>query len=242
MSKRKKAPESEINTEAWLATYADTITLVLTFFVLLYSYSSVDSVKFKQLTNSLSSVFTGQNSNSILQFNYNGEVPIVGPPQNMGPQEGGEQDQMYNKVKNFVDSNNLKDAVKIKKDSRGIIMELKDSILFDIGKADIKEESKPILDKLSVLMASLSNEITVEGHTDNVPIHNYEFASNWELSTQRAVNVLKYFVQNKGFAPNRFQAAGYGEHRPIAKNDTYENRAKNRRVNILISTGEKEKK
>jgi len=241
MSKRKKAPESEINTEAWLATYADTITLVLTFFVLLYSYSSIDSVKFKQLSSSLQSVLTGKNDTSILEYNFEGQVPIVGPPQDMGPQQGGQQDDMYNKVKKFVDSNNLKDSVQIKKDTRGIIMVLKDNILFDIGKADIKTQSKSILDKIGSLLASLPNEVIIEGHTDNVPISNYEFASNWELSTQRAVNVLKYFVQNKGMNPKRFQAAGYGEYRPIAPNDTYANRAQNRRVNILISASEKEK-
>lgn len=241
MSKRKKAPEGEINTEGWLATYADTITLVLTFFVLLYSYSSIDSIKFKQVVSSLQSVLTGQDSKSILPYSFSGEVPIVGPPQDMGPQQGGQQEDLYKKVKSFVDSNNLKDSVQIKKDARGIIMVLKDSILFDIGKADIKTNSKPILDKISALLNSLPNEVIIEGHTDNVPISNYQFPSNWELSTQRAVNVLKYFVQNKGMKPERFQAAGYGEYRPIAPNDTYANRAQNRRVNILVSASEKEK-
>lgn len=242
MSKRKKAPESEINTEAWLATYADTITLVLTFFVLLYSYSSIDSVKFKALTSSLQSVLSGQNNSSILPYNYDGEVPIVGPAQEMGTQQRDAQEDMYKRVKGFIDANNLEETVKIKKDTRGIVMELKDSILFDIGKAQIKEPSKPVLDKIADLINSLPNEVIVEGHTDNVPIHNYEFASNWELSTQRAVNVLKYFVQTKGLEPKKFQAAGYGEYRPIAPNDSYVNKAKNRRVNILISASEKEKK
>jgi chemotaxis protein MotB len=149
---------------------------------------------------------------------------------------------MYSKVKKFIDVNNLEDTVEIKKDSRGIIMELKDNILFDIGKADIKEPSKSILDKISVLISSLPNDIIVEGHTDNVPISTYKFPSNWELSTQRAVNVLKYFVQTKKMNPGRFQAAGYGEYRPIGANDTYANRGKNRRVNILITASVKENK
>ena len=84
--------------------------------------------------------------------------------------------------------------------------------------------------------------MVIEGHTDNVPIHNSKYDSNWELSTQRAVNVLKYFVVNKGENPEKLQAAGYGEYHPIAKNDTYADRAKNRRVNILITVKEKEKK
>lgn len=243
MSKRKKASGSEVNTEAWLATYADTITLILTFFVLLYSYSTIDAIKFQQISSSMQSVLTGQDATSILDFNSAGQVPIVGPPQDLGPQAGGPQEEMYSKVKKFIDVNDLENTVEIKRDSRGIIMELKDNILFDIGKADIKDSSKTILDKIGLLISSFPNDIIVEGHTDNVPISTYKFPSNWELSTQRAVNVLKYFVQTKGMSPVRFEAAGYGEYRPIASNDTYGNRSKNRRVNILItaSAGVKEK-
>jgi chemotaxis protein MotB len=242
MSKRKKREGDEINTEAWLATYADTITLVLTFFVLLYSYSNIDATKFQKMINSMQSVFTGESGDSILELYNNGEAPIVGYTEDLAPQQGGESKGMYDKVKSFVKSNGLEDVAEIKRDSKGIIIELKDNVLFDTGKADLKEPSKKVLDKISKLIASIPNEIIVEGHTDNVPIHNYQFESNWELSTQRAVNVLKYFVESKGMNPKRFQAAGYGEHQPIVPNTTYANKAKNRRVNILIVANEKENK
>lgn len=245
MSRRKKIQSSEGGAnEEWLATYADTITLILTFFVLLYSFSSIDAVKFQKISSSLQSVLSGKNNDSILEFNMSGEVPIVGSPIDLGPKQTGttESEEIYKKIKGFVDSNNLKDTIQIKTDSRGVIMELKDNILFDIGKAEIKEPSKAILDKINSLIATFPNEVIVEGHTDNVPINTEKYPSNWELSTQRAVNVLKYFVQVKGQNPQRFQAAGYGEYRPIAPNNNYTNRAKNRRVNILITAGEKEKK
>ncbi|MFU0823744.1 OmpA family protein [Clostridium sp.] len=242
MSKRKKREGDEINTETWLATYADTITLVLTFFVLLYSYSNIDATKFQKMINSMQSVFTGESGDSILELYNNGEAPIVGYTEDLAPQQGGESKGMYDKVKSFVKSNGLEDVAEIKRDSKGIIIELKDNVLFDTGKADLKEPSKKVLDKISKLIASIPNEIIVEGHTDNVPIHNYQFESNWELSTQRAVNVLKYFVESKGMNPKRFQAAGYGEHQPIVPNTTYANKAKNRRVNILIVANEKENK
>lgn len=244
MSRRKKIQPSEGGGEEWLATYADTITLILTFFVLLYSFSSIDAVKFQRISSSLQSVLSGKSADSILEFNMSGEVPIVGAPIDMGPKQTGstESEEMYKKIKGFIDSNNLKDTVQIKTDSRGVIMELKDNILFDIGKAEIKEPSKAILDKINSLIATLPNEVIVEGHTDNVPIHTEKYPSNWELSTQRAVNVLKYFVQVKGQNPQRFQAAGYGEYRPIAPNDNYVNQSKNRRVNILITAGERKKK
>ncbi|AYF55001.1 chemotaxis protein MotB [Clostridium botulinum] len=242
MSRRKKAQQSEGGGEEWLQTYADTITLLLTFFVLLYASSSLDTVKFNKISSSLQSVLSGSNSNSILDFNPNGEVPIVGPPQEMGPKSGGGNEAMYSKVKEFMDKNKLNNTVQVKRDAKGIIIELKDNILFDSAQAEIKTPSKEILDKISNLLESVPNGIIIEGHTDNVPIHNAKYASNWELSTQRAVNVLKYFVENKGLAPDKFQAAGYGEFHPIEKNDNYANKAKNRRVNILITSGEKEKK
>lgn len=245
MSRRKKTQSSEGGAnEEWLATYADTITLILTFFVLLYSFSSMDAVKFQKLSSSLQSVLSGKDSTSILEFNMSGEVPIVGAPIDMGQKQTGstESEEMYKRIKGFIDSSNLKDTVQIKTDSRGVIMELKDNILFDVGQAEIKEPSKAILDKINSLISTFPNEVIVEGHTDNVPIHTEQYPTNWELSTQRAVNVLKYFVQIKGQNPQRFQAAGYGEYRPIAPNDNYANQSKNRRVNILITAGERKKK
>ncbi|MCY6959609.1 OmpA family protein [Clostridium brassicae] len=245
MSRRNKNQQEEPKeNNDWLATYADTITLLMTFFVLLYAFSMVDQTKFQQIAASMNSVLTGNNATSILEMNTSGDVPVTGSPVDMGPKQTGntEKESMYNKIKSFVDSNKLKDTIEIRKDSRGVVMELKDNVLFDTAEADIKESSKPILDKINSLLATLPNEIIVEGHTDNVPIRNYKYASNWELSTQRAVNVLKYFVEVKGQNPKRFQAAGYGEYRPIAQNNNDTNRAKNRRVNILITAGEKEKK
>ncbi|KEH93466.1 flagellar motor protein MotB [Clostridium botulinum] len=241
MSRRKKIQQSEGGGEEWLQTYADTITLLLTFFVLLYASSNLDVVKFKQMSSSFQNVFSGNNSNSILDFNASGEAPIVGPPEEMGSKVANDNEDMYSKVKDFTSKNNLDSTVQVKKDARGIILELKENILFDSGQADLKLSSKEILDKISALIESVPNGIIIEGHTDNVPIHNSKYDSNWELSTQRAVNVLKYFVVIKGEKPEKFQAAGYGEYHPIAKNDNYVDRAKNRRVNILI-VGEKEKK
>lgn len=242
MSRKKKIQQGEGGGEEWLQTYADTITLLLTFFVLLYASSNLDAVKFKQMSSSFQNVFSGSNSNSILDFNASGEAPIVGPPEEMGSKVGNDNEEMYSKVKDFTSKNNLDSTVQVKKDARGIILELKENILFDSGQADIKSSSKEILDKISELIKSVPNGVVIEGHTDNVPIHNSKYDSNWELSTQRAVNVLKYFVVNKGENPEKLQAAGYGEYHPIAKNDTYADRAKNRRVNILITVKEKEKK
>ena len=110
-----------------------------------------------------------------------------------------------------------------------------ENILFDSGKADVKLESLGIAKEMSSLLVSASpREITVSGHTDNVPIANAQFASNWELSTQRAVNFMQVLLQNKELQPEKFSAIGYGEYRSIAPNDTQEGKAKNRRVEVFI--------
>ena len=107
-------------------------------------------------------------------------------------------------------------------------------MLFDLGKADLKPESIKVLDIISTLIPSISNEIMVQGHTDNIPISSGTYKSNWELSTARAITVLRYFIETKGFDPTRFSATGYGEYKPLVDNSTEENRAINRRVDILI--------
>ncbi|WP_139904193.1 OmpA family protein [Clostridium thermarum] len=242
MARKKSGGSGGPSGGEWLATYSDTMTLLLTFFILLYSFSSVDAQKLKQLAASLQTVFTGQANNAIFDYNMKyGEVPLVGENsfQDQIPIDKSTGDpSMYETVSEFIEKNKLEAVVQITEDSRGIIIQLRDNILFESGSADIKEDSKNILEKISTLVSSFPNEIIIEGHTDNVPIHNQKFASNWELSSARAISVLKYFVEVKKIDPYRVSAHGYGEYRPVKSNDTPQNRAANRRVNILIVTKE----
>lgn len=241
MSRRKKRASGGVSGDDWLQTYADTVTLLLTFFVLLYSFSSVDAEKFKQIATAFQSVLSGQSGETVFDFNMkNGDVPLVGETVQMGTATGGRENDLYDKVRDAVQKSNLQESVKIKSDARGVLLELDDSILFETAQADIKQNSLPILDKINKIMLTLPNNIMVEGHTDNIPIKNYKYDSNWELSTQRAVNVLKYFVETKKQNPQRFTAAGYGEFKPIHANDTPENRSKNRRVTIVIVSIDRE--
>ncbi|MBC2396675.1 flagellar motor protein MotB [Clostridium tetanomorphum] len=241
MARKKKSDSGGgLTGNEWIATYSDTVTLLLTFFILLYSFSSVDAQKFKQVASAFQSVLQGSSGETIYDFNMkNGEVPLVGETVKMGSATGGKENELYDKVKDYVQKNKLNGSVTIKKDAKGIAIELKDSVLFEVGKAEIKTNSIPILEKLNKLILSFPNEIVVEGHTDNVPIKNYKYDSNWELSTARAVNVLRYFVETKRQNPARFTAAGYGEFKPLYPNDTAENKSKNRRVNILIVSMER---
>ena len=123
---------------------------------------------------------------------------------------------------------------------QGVAIQVRESILFETSKSTLREDSKAVLSSIAELLSSIDNTIVVEGHTDNRPISTAEFPSNWELSVDRAVNVVKYFVENTGIDPKRLSATGYGEHHPVVPNDTEENMAKNRRVNILIIADDKE--
>ena len=146
---------------------------------------------------------------------------------------------MY-QVNKFVKEHELEAAVEIIETEQGVAIQVRESILFETSKSTLREDSKAVLSSIAELLSSIDNTIVVEGHTDNRPISTAEFPSNWELSVDRAVNVVKYFVENTGIDPKRLSATGYGEHHPVVPNDTEENMAKNRRVNILIIADDKE--
>jgi len=119
--------------------------------------------------------------------------------------------------------------------AKGLIVSLKEKILFETGKADLSLEAKGVLDKLHPIFLKIPNQIVVEGHTDNVPIRTVQFPSNWELSTARATQVIRYLIEEKNFPKERIAATGYGEYHPVAGNDTLEGRAENRRVDFVIA-------
>ncbi|HCO73797.1 MAG TPA: chemotaxis protein MotB [Clostridium sp.] len=235
--------KKEIKTDGWLATYADTVTLLLTFFVLLYSLSTIDSQKFQQIAVAMQSAFSGKADRSILEFNSSsGDVPIVGKPQlTVEDIQENENLEILEDVLTYIKENDLENDVQIYEDEKGLNIQMKDSVLFDTGKAELRPDSKNVLDKVSDLIGKVDNKIIIEGHTDNLPINRPGMPNNWHLSSERALSVLDYFLDSKKLLnPQRFSAQGCGEYRPIAKNDTDEGRAKNRRVNIIVVTNVKE--
>lgn len=243
---RKKKEVSRMKGDEWLGTYSDCITLLLTFFILLYSMSTVDEEKFEQLSKAFNQMLVGRVGDSVLQYNlYNGEVPVIGGEEN-GDIDGDSivesSNSMYDEVKKFSVANNLEDVVEITEDERGVILQLRDSILFESGQAVLKKDSRDVLNKLTKLIEKMPNSIVIEGHTDNVPIKTMQYKNNWELSTARALSVVSYFIEEKKLNPSRFSASGHGEYRPIVGNTSEENKAKNRRVNILIVAEGKEDK
>lgn len=240
---RKKRPKKEVDTNSWLATYSDTITLLLTFFVLLYASSNADATKFKALTVALQSVFTGQSSNQVLDLNISGgEVPVVGSANKVDGKafsDGENVEETVEGLKGYIKENGMEQYMEIKTDSRGYLFEIKDKILFETGKAQLRKDSLPVLKFLGGYLKKINNEVIIEGHTDNVPINNSDYNDNLALSSDRANNVTRYFINTEKLNPKRFRSTGLGEYHPIVSNNSDANRAKNRRVNILIVTESK---
>ncbi|MBB6624238.1 OmpA family protein [Clostridium gasigenes] len=238
MARKKKQQEGGLTGDEWLATYADCITLLLTFFVLLYAMSSVEQEKMDSLSQAFKTVMAGESGDTIMKYDlYNGTVPLIGGEADIETpvdDTATAQQQMYDNVKKFVEENNLEKVVEIINSERGIVIQLRDNILFETSSSILRGDSKEVLGKINSLIGSVPNQILVEGHTDNRVINTSKFPSNWELSVDRSVNVVRYFIENMGQNPARFSAAGYGEYQPVAANDSEENMAKNRRVDILI--------
>ena len=244
MARKKKEEGGGPTGSEWLGTYSDMVTLLMTLFVLLYSMSSVDEAKVQAISQAFSAL-TGKAADSILQYDmYQGTQPVVGGEskvdETIEESEFSENKTMYESVKEFIQQNNLESTVDIAENEKGIVLQLKDNILFESGQADLKSGSDEILDKINTLISTMPNSVVIEGHTDNVPIRNEKFKDNWDLSSMRATNVLRYFTEIKHQDPTKFRASGYGEYKPKVDNSTDENRAQNRRVNILIESNNEE--
>lgn len=227
--------------ETWLVPYSDILTLLLALFIVLYASSQVDQKKFDQLAQAFSSAF---NSGSpwILEGNKN---PVDGQPAPMPKMESPGKDQAYmqentqllevkQSLDKYIKENNLTGDLQTVLTEDGLMIRIKDTALFPSGSADLLPESRRFGSVISKMLVPLQQKIVISGHTDNVPINTREFPSNWDLSSKRALNFMKFLLAQENLQPQRFSAIGYGEYRPIAGNDTNDGRAKNRRVEVLI--------
>ena len=232
MSKKKvKAAEKE-NAERWLLTYADLITLLLVLFIVLYSMAQVDVKKFEGLSQSLSIVFGGIGRAGVLE----GGRSVI--PGHMQFKEKLNMQNTQERVRHLIASMGLQGKVTATYEERGLVISIKDSVLFLSGSADVLDNAQIIIARVGQILGKMPNSIRVEGHTDNDYIHNERFFSNLELSTSRATSVLQYLIARCGIEPNRLSAAGYGEYKPHVPNTSPENKAQNRRVDIVLLNSE----
>lgn len=241
MRKRKRVfdPDHEEHIdESWLIPYADLLTLLLALFIVLYAASTVDKEKYQSIMESFQSELTGtkiDNEQAGLSPTLPSPPPEVGLPveEIKGETNDKELDVLRQQLESYIKDNSLQDMVTLEETEKGIEVSLKDVVLFDSGRADLKERSYQTLNGLVGLINTVPNPISIEGHTDNVPAHNTVYNSNWELSAARAASVLHYF-ESKQIQANRMQFSGYGEYQPLYPNDSDENRQSNRRVTIVI--------
>ncbi|SDK43917.1 flagellar motor protein MotS [Sediminibacillus albus] len=243
--KLRKKRRSNKGTPKWMITYADMVTLILVFFILLFSMSQIDLVKFEALAESFK-------NNMIFDYSPS-PVPMENPAESTDKRDSEEKteedqveetkdaddhqesiDELLKKVTAFLDENDLNNVITANRTDEGVVLILQEKVLFESGEANIIDEGKSLLDKVDTLLSNIPNKVRVEGHTDDRPISNYRFPSNWELSSARASSVIRYVIENGSIDESRFSAAGYGDTRPLVANDSPENWAKNRRVEIVI--------
>jgi chemotaxis protein MotB len=238
LAKKKKHEEEEGGSERWLLTYADLITLLLGLFVILYAMSIEDKAKYDGFKEALAQMFGGR---SVLT----GEKSVMKMPSTSRSSQAPGKTRKRTHSKLMSDLNSLlakeinTQKVALKETPEGVSINLLELLLFDTGKADIKPQAYETLNKIATYIIEMPNQIRVEGHTDNVPISTPQFPSNWHLSIARAMNT-GYYILQQGLVPQRLSIAGYGEYKPVAENDTPEHRTENRRVEIVILSGETE--
>jgi chemotaxis protein MotB len=237
---RNLESEGHSNTAGWLTTFNDLVTLLMVFFVLLFTMSTIDTQKMGKFQYALQSGLGILKAGKKASISVSQSQPIDDMSHIRTQAEGGdtkEESELSRKLASAV--RKLTEAelgIQVTRNDEGTRLAFEDQVLFDFGKDAINPEGFPFLDKIARALADVPYPLRVEGHTDNVPIRTKRFPSNWELSIARAVNVAKYFAQVSKLDPRRLSAVGYGESRPVAQNDTPSNRAKNRRVEILLLT------
>ncbi len=216
----QKGTDVHQNTDRWLLTYADLITLLLGLFVILYAMSEVDSTRYSRVVQALGGLF----GTSIAI------TPVALPPENTSP----DRLEIESKIRGALYDDIRAGLASLSQDERGVVVHLSEELLFASGSAQLKRSSLGSLDLLASVLKTVPNEIRIEGHTDNVPIATATFPSNWHLSVARAVSTGEYMMRRQGLDPGKVTLAGYADQRPLVPNTSIENRAKNRRVDIVV--------
>jgi len=258
MVKKKKRREEEYdNLDRWLVSYADFITLLFAFFVTMYAISRVDEAKLGSVVESLqralgSTILWQESKKQDPGVFENSEKPFHVAILPLAINRGQEREdfetlaaEIKKNMEEELNNNGGQDQADLNQlkflfDKRGLILRFSERFFFDSGDASIRPDVAPMLHIIAESLEKIPNHIRIEGHTDSVPIRTARFPSNWELSTARAVNVVKYFTTAGPIAPERLSAVGYGQSRPLFLNDTPEHKARNRRVEIVLVNQEED--
>lgn len=222
--------EEKPDSGGWEVVYTGFILILLCFFVMMCALSiKIEEAKVMRFVKSFADVISiGQGG---IKFDASQRI-LTESPDIMEKQN--EIATFSEELKKYVASRGLENSVKIFYSGKQVVMRLSDTALFNIGSAEISPEAIPLLMDIGTIISKTSYNIRIEGHTDNIPIHTGRFPSNWELSTSRAVNFLRYLIENCNISTNRLSAVGFGEYHPILPNDSSQHRTENRRVEIVF--------
>ena len=256
MSRRRRS-QQHVNHERWLVSYADFVTLLFAFFVVLYASSQVDKRKVGYLAMAIQVAFQQlgvfDTSNTKIPLSDTEAMPFAQVQVVENSSRTGDFRRFVQPMKGFVTStiatplqdvqNDLlqalapeirKNVVSVNVRPEGLVVSLQEVGFYESGSSSVRPASLGAIDRLAAVLKKRNEALRIEGHTDNVPIHTQRFDSNWELSTARSSELVKLFIVNYQFEAARMSAAGFAEYHPVAPNDTPENRARNRRVDIVI--------
>lgn len=239
MARRRGTINDEEDTDRWLVSYADFITLLFAFFVVMYSISSVNLGKYRVLSDSMSTAFSSNTSMKIQPGAQLG-VSVQRAPISLGIEGQYGQKAMTDtaaKIENSMKDWIRKGQIAVRGNEKWLEVEINTSILFSSGSASLSPQASTILSDLSDIFKGSNNPLYVSGYTDNLPINTLQYPSNWELSSARAASVVRLFADS-GINPSRMGVIGFAEFRPSAENDSVANRQKNRRVVIRMLAGE----
>lgn len=244
MKKRKRQPD-HTNHERWLISYADFITLLFAFFVVLYASSRVDQYRVVEMATALRTafqelgLFTPQDRTVNLQPDptaYPGRKAALRGAIGMseGVADPASLVALKQRLTKMLGPEIAKHEIGLRFGRGGLVISLEELGFFDSGSAQLRPGSEATLNRIALALRPLQNDISIEGHTDNIPIHNSQYASNWDLSSARAIEIVRLFITQYQFVPQRLSAAGYSEYHPIASNDTPQGRQLNRRVDVVV--------
>jgi chemotaxis protein MotB len=236
----KRRHTAHPNHERWLVSYADFITLLFAFFVVMFAASREDKGKIGKLARAIQSAFSELGIFTVAAART--PSMTAGPPGDAFPSapalvESAGMGNLFKLQKELAQAMAAeieRGEIGVRMGREGLVVSLREVGFFDSGSAEVKLKSEPSIARIAKVLEGERNYVRIEGHTDNVPIHNERFASNWELSTARATEMTKLFITRYGFPPERLSAAGFGEFHPVAPNETEKGRALNRRVDIVI--------
>ncbi len=244
--RKKKEHHEEHADESWLLPYSDVLTLLLALFIVMFAMSQTDKVKLKAMGEQFNIIFAGgsgtleKDGSSIIPMEQSGTSGTSGAASSTAAGDSNtaiEEDKMTaikKMLEQEIGKEGYSDKVKVELNNDGLEIAIQDVVLFNSGEADVLKGVSPLISKITNMLHELDNQIKIVGHTDNIPINNGKFKSNWDLSAMRAINVMNFMTSSGGINQDKVSIQAYAEHMPKFTNDTEAGRAKNRRVEIIV--------